>query len=109
MSCDRIINAAGPWVSELLTRRLKINDADKVRLVKGSHIVVPRMFAHDHAYIFQQPDRRIVFAIPYEVDFTVIGTTVLAVPTPPLSAPARAPTPATASTKSNCRRVIAEE
>ena len=70
-----LVNAAGPWVSELLTRRLKINDADKVRLVKGSHIVVPRMFAHDHAYIFQQPDRRIVFAIPYERDFTLIGTT----------------------------------
>ena len=46
-----------------------------LRLVKGSHIVVPRLFAHDHAYIFQNPDKRIIFAIPYEGDFTLIGTT----------------------------------
>jgi glycerol-3-phosphate dehydrogenase len=46
-----------------------------VRLVKGSHIVVPRLFEHDHAYIFQNPDKRIIFAIPYEHDFTLIGTT----------------------------------
>jgi glycerol-3-phosphate dehydrogenase len=48
-----------------------------VRLVKGSHIIVPRLFDHDHAYIFQNPDRRIIFAIPYERDFTLIGTTDL--------------------------------
>lgn len=70
-----LVNAAGPWVSELLTRRLKINDADKVRLVKGSHIVVPRLYEGDHCYILQNPDRRIVFAIPYEGDFTLVGTT----------------------------------
>jgi glycerol-3-phosphate dehydrogenase len=46
-----------------------------VRLVKGSHIVVPRLFEHDHAYIFQNPDKRIIFAIPYEHDYTLIGTT----------------------------------
>ena len=46
-----------------------------LRLVKGSHIVVPRLFEHDHAYIFQNPDQRIIFAIPYEHDFTLIGTT----------------------------------
>ena len=46
-----------------------------LRLVKGSHIVVPKLFDHDHAYIFQNPDKRIIFAIPYEGDFTLIGTT----------------------------------
>ena len=46
-----------------------------LRLVKGSHIVVPQLFDHDHAYIFQNPDKRIIFAIPYEGDFTLIGTT----------------------------------
>ena len=49
--------------------------AKTLRLVKGSHIVVPQMFEHDHAYIFQNPDKRIIFAIPYEGDFTLIGTT----------------------------------
>jgi hypothetical protein len=46
-----------------------------LRLVKGSHIVVPKLFDHDHAYIFQNPDKRIIFAIPYEGEFTLIGTT----------------------------------
>ena len=49
--------------------------AKSLRLVKGSHIVVPQLFEHDHAYIFQNPDKRIIFAIPYEGDFTLIGTT----------------------------------
>ena len=75
-----LVNAAGPWAESFLrgvatpaagealaTRRL--------RLVKGSHIVVPRCFEHDHAYLFQNPDRRIIFAIPYEGEFTLIGTT----------------------------------
>jgi glycerol-3-phosphate dehydrogenase len=98
-----IANAAGPWVGELLQAALErtINQtanhdrhasagpdanhtangvtnhkpAYAVRLVKGSHIVTRRLFEHDHAYIFQNPDKRIIFAIPYEHDFTLIGTT----------------------------------
>jgi glycerol-3-phosphate dehydrogenase len=70
-----LVNASGPWASEVLRRRLGGNGARDLRLVKGSHIVVRRLFDHDHAYIFQNPDRRIVFAIPYEHDFTLIGTT----------------------------------
>jgi glycerol-3-phosphate dehydrogenase len=70
-----LVNAAGPWVSEVAQERLGQNAAQTVRLVKGSHIVVPRRFAHENAYIFQNSDRRIVFAIPYEADFTLIGTT----------------------------------
>lgn len=70
-----LVNAAGPWVAETLRNVVGRNDASGVRLVQGSHIVVRRHFAHDRAYIFQNSDQRIVFAIPYERDFTLIGTT----------------------------------
>lgn len=70
-----MVNAAGPWVDRLLESALKRNDAHNVRLVQGSHIVVRKLFDHDRAYIFQNADGRIVFAIPYEQDFTLIGTT----------------------------------
>ncbi len=70
-----LVNAAGPWVEQVLTGAIGVNAAEKVRLVQGSHIVVPRLFEHDRAYIFQNSDGRIVFAIPYERDFTLIGTT----------------------------------
>jgi glycerol-3-phosphate dehydrogenase len=70
-----VVNAAGPWVGNVLTRLARTDAASSVRLVKGSHIVVRRLFEHNRAYIFQNADRRIVFAIPYERDFTLIGTT----------------------------------
>ncbi|XHC50053.1 glycerol-3-phosphate dehydrogenase [Algihabitans albus] len=70
-----LINAAGPWVDKVLSSTLGSNSPRRVRLVQGSHIVVPRLFDHDKAYIFQNADGRIVFAIPYETDFTLIGTT----------------------------------
>lgn len=70
-----LVNAAGPWATRLLDLIPTLPHTHNLRLVKGSHIVVPKLFEHDHAYIFQQPDRRIVFAIPYESDFTLIGTT----------------------------------
>lgn len=70
-----LVNAAGPWVGDVLSNRVDVDSRDKVRMVKGSHVVVPKMFDHDRAYIFQNPDERIVFAIPYENDFTLIGTT----------------------------------
>jgi glycerol-3-phosphate dehydrogenase len=76
-----LVNAAGPWVAELLGT-LGVTTSSKVRLVKGSHIVVPKLFDGDHAYILQQPDRRIVFAIPYEGEFTEIGTTDIPVERP---------------------------
>lgn len=75
-----IVNAAGPWVHQMLGN-LGVNAASNVRLVKGSHIVVPKLFEGDHAYILQQPDRRIVFAIPYQ-DGTEIGTTDVPVDKP---------------------------
>jgi len=70
-----LVNAAGPWVVDVLNHRIGSNSSSQIRMVKGSHIVVPRQFDHDRAYIFQNADRRIIFAIPYEQDFTLIGTT----------------------------------
>ncbi|WP_051378835.1 glycerol-3-phosphate dehydrogenase [Derxia gummosa] len=70
-----LVNAAGPWAGSLLEHQLRRPAANRVRLVKGSHIVTRRLFDHDHAYILQNPDKRIVFVIPYERDFTLIGTT----------------------------------
>ncbi|MTW04711.1 glycerol-3-phosphate dehydrogenase [Duganella ginsengisoli] len=72
-----VVNAAGPWTMNVLGMALPERRTRPLRLVKGSHIVVPRLFEHDHAYIFQHPDGRIVFAIPYEHDYTLIGTTDL--------------------------------
>src|SRR5215470_602002 len=72
-----VVNATGPWVSEFVGAAGLTRSVRHVRLVKGSHIVVPRLFEHRYAYIFQNEDRRIVFAIPYEHDFTLLGTTDL--------------------------------
>jgi len=70
-----LVNAAGPWAASFLDNVAHIKHEHSLRLIKGSHIVVPKLYDHRYAYIFQQPDRRIVFAIPYERDFTLIGTT----------------------------------
>ena len=70
-----LINAAGPWVGDVLNNVVRQIEADKVRMVKGSHIVVDRLYTHDRCYIFQNADGRICFAIPYEQNFTLIGTT----------------------------------
>jgi glycerol-3-phosphate dehydrogenase len=75
VACRALVNVAGPWVRSLLDRELKIAAPGDVRLVKGSHIVVPRIHDRPHAYILQNPDGRVVFLIPYEDDFTEIGTT----------------------------------
>ena len=70
-----LVNAAGPWAAQFLAGRAHAAPGRALRLVKGSHIVVPRLFDHDHAYLLQTTDRRVVFALPYEGDFTLIGTT----------------------------------
>jgi len=70
-----LVNAAGPWVLEVQDKVAGANRGSGLRLVKGSHIVVPRLFDGAQAYILQNLDRRVVFAIPYERDFTLIGTT----------------------------------
>ena len=70
-----IVNAAGPWVDKVLGQAFGSNRSKNVRLVQGSHIVVPKLHSHDRAYIFQNADERIIFALPYEQDYTLIGTT----------------------------------
>lgn len=70
-----LVNAAGPWVDRVLGQAVGSGKAHNVRLVQGSHIVVPKIFEHDSAYIFQNADNRIIFAIPYEHNYTLIGTT----------------------------------
>ena len=70
-----LVNAGGPWVGEILQSRIGTPSRDGVRLVRGSHIVTRRLYDHDKCYFFQGTDGRIIFAIPYETDFTLIGTT----------------------------------
>ena len=70
-----VVNAAGPWVASLFGQTLPGPTPQKIRLVKGSHIVVPKLHNDPHAYILQNVDQRIVFVIPYEDDFSLIGTT----------------------------------
>ncbi|EGD58426.1 FAD dependent oxidoreductase [Novosphingobium nitrogenifigens DSM 19370] len=96
VSARAIVNAAGPWVEDVLQRTqdpaqggaAQGGQARKrgVRLVKGSHIVVPRLYHGDHAFLLQNPDRRVVFAIPYEREFTLVGTTDEAWQGPPAKA-----------------------
>lgn len=70
-----LVNATGPWAASFLDTVAGVGHRQTLRLVKGSHIVVPRLCRHDYAYTFQLPDRRIVFAIPFEDDYTLVGTT----------------------------------
>lgn len=70
-----VVNAAGPWVNEVLGQVVHANSPKHVRLIKGSHIVVPRLHDGEQAYILQNEDRRIVFVLPYEGRFSLIGTT----------------------------------
>ena len=70
-----LVNAGGPWVADMLKGTLGIDTREKVRLVRGSHIVTRKLYDHDRCYFFQGSDGRIIFAIPYEQDFTLIGTT----------------------------------
>ena len=70
-----IVNAAGPWVKTVLNRRLSQPSRDEVRLVKGSHIVLPKLYEGEHAFILQNDDRRVIFMIPYGDLHTLVGTT----------------------------------
>lgn len=70
-----LVNAAGPWAAQFLRESAHVADSKSLRLVKGSHIVVRKLFDHQTAYVLQSPDRRIIFVIPYEGEFTLIGTT----------------------------------
>jgi glycerol-3-phosphate dehydrogenase len=74
-----LVNAAGPWVKHFLDVQTEIKTPKRVRLIKGSHIVVPRLHEGSHAFILQNKDNRIVFVIPYEREYSLIGTTDIAV------------------------------
>jgi glycerol-3-phosphate dehydrogenase len=71
-----IVNAAGPWAGRVFNQIT--GERDPLRLVKGSHIIVPKLYDGDHAYILQNSDKRVVFTIPYEDRFTIVGTTDVA-------------------------------
>lgn len=75
VSARAIVNAAGPWVEDVLRRNAGLNAGHRVRLVKGSHIVVPKFWDGPHAYLFQNDDRRVIFVNPYQDDLCLIGTT----------------------------------
>jgi glycerol-3-phosphate dehydrogenase len=70
-----LVNAGGPWVGDIIQTKVRLNSREGVRLVRGSHIVTRKLYDHDKCYFFQGTDGRIIFAIPYETDFTLIGTT----------------------------------
>jgi len=70
-----LVNAGGPWVGDIIQTKVRLNSNEGVRLVRGSHIVTKRLYDHDKCYFLQGTDGRIIFAIPYETDFTLIGTT----------------------------------
>ena len=70
-----LVNAAGPWVAQFIKQDLELKSPYGIRLIQGSHIVVPKLYEGDKAFIMQNDDRRIVFAIPYLDQYTMIGTT----------------------------------
>ena len=81
-----LVNAAGPWVREVIDSVAGARTTKQVRLIKGSHVVVPKLYEGDHAFMLQNEDRRIVFAIPYEGEFTLVGTTDVVWPGKPAAA-----------------------
>jgi glycerol-3-phosphate dehydrogenase len=95
-----IVNAAGPWVKQVLNDRLGQASDDKVRLVKGSHIMLPRLYEGEHAFILQNDDRRVVFMIPYGDLHTLVGTTDV-----PYEGEFQAPSASDAEAEYLCRAV----
>lgn len=75
LTAKAIINAAGPWVDDIVNNRLHIHTKHAIELVKGSHIVFPKFYEGQHAYLLQNTDKRVVFVIPYHNEFTMVGTT----------------------------------
>ncbi|MEO0916273.1 MAG: glycerol-3-phosphate dehydrogenase [Pseudomonadota bacterium] len=75
VTAKMLVNAGGPWVGDIIRQTVRSNSTESVRLVRGSHIVTKKLFDHGKCYFFQGTDGRIIFAIPYETDFTLIGTT----------------------------------
>ncbi len=74
-TCQALVNAAGPWVNKIFDQALEVPAPNKIRLIRGSHIIVPKLHDQPEAYILQNTDNRIVFVIPFEEDYSLIGTT----------------------------------
>lgn len=85
-SAKKLVNASGPWIQDVISKNIKVPTKHKVRLVRGSHIVVPKLYDHEHPFILQGHDGRIVFVLPFENDFTLLGTTDIDHSTTPLEA-----------------------
>ena len=77
-----LINAAGPWINEIVKNILKISSKKSIRLVKGSHIIINKLYEQEVAFTLQNDDKRIVFVIPYKESFSLIGTTEVEVDSP---------------------------
>ncbi len=77
-----LINAAGPWINEIVNNVLKINAKKSIRLVRGSHIITKKLYDEEVAFTLQNEDNRIVFVIPYKGEYSLIGTTEVDVDTP---------------------------
>ena len=75
VTAKALVNAGGPWVADIIQTTVRLNSSEGIRLVRGSHVVTRKLYDHDKAYFFQGTDGRIIFSIPYEQDFTLIGTT----------------------------------
>ena len=75
ITAKALVNAAGPWVAKFIRDDLKLESPYGIRLIQGSHLIVPKLYEGDNAFILQNEDQRIVFAIPYLDQFTMIGTT----------------------------------
>ncbi|MBR7887632.1 glycerol-3-phosphate dehydrogenase [Marinomonas sp. A79] len=75
ITANALVNAAGPWVSSFIETKLEQKAPYGIRMIKGSHVVVPKLYEHSNAFIMQNTDKRIVFAIPYRDDYTLLGTT----------------------------------
>ena len=86
VSAKAVINATGPWVNQTLKTIFDLKPASEIQLVKGSHIVVPKLYDGDHAYILQASDQRVVFTIPFQQQFTLVGTTDVALHHDPTTA-----------------------
>jgi glycerol-3-phosphate dehydrogenase len=83
VAAKALVNATGPWVRQFLVKSLGLSTTINLKLVKGSHIVVPRLYDGDHAFILQNDDRRVIFVYAYEGNYTLVGTTDIETPGPP--------------------------
>ncbi|BBL53361.1 hypothetical protein MF1_06190 [Bartonella quintana] len=77
VTASYVVNMMGPWINHLLENVLDWKDIHQYNLSEGSHIWVPKLYAHDRAYVFQNGDGCIIFSIPYQEEFTLLGTTIL--------------------------------